>query len=249
MMKKFKSILILSIWLLLWQIGSMLIGQELFLVSPSRVVLTLFGLIGTAAFWQSIFVSFSRIMLGFVLAFTIGTVLAVLTAKLEWLHDFIAPILNVIKATPVASFIILALVWINSKNLSVFISFLMVLPVIYTNIRQGIKSIDQHLIEVGQVFSLSKEKMLRYLYLPSMVPYIASACTVGIGLCWKSGISAEVIGLPNDTMGMHLYNAKVYLNTPDLFAWTVTIIVLSVIMEKFLLAILQLVMKNYNGVK
>ena len=249
MMKKFKSIFILVIWLLLWQIASMIVGQELFLVSPIKVVLTLVELVGTAAFWQSIFISFSRIMLGFVLSFAIGTILAVLTAKLEWLHDFIAPVLNVIKATPVASFIILALVWINSKNLSVFISFLMVLPVVYTNIRQGIKSIDSKLIEVGQVFNLSREKMLRYIYLPSMVPYIASACTVGIGLCWKSGISAEVIGLPNNTMGMHLYNAKVYLNTPDLFAWTVTIVLLSVVMEKILLNMLQLVMKNYNNVK
>lgn len=249
MMKKLKPIVILGIWLLLWQIASLIIGQELFLVSPVKVALTLGSLVATPEFWQSIFISFSRIMLGFILAFTVGTVLAVLTAKLEWLHDFIAPLLNVIKATPVASFIILALVWINSKNLSVFISFLMVLPVIYTNIRQGIKSIDRNLIEVGEVFALSKKKMLRYLYLPSMVPYIASACTVGIGLCWKSGISAEVIGLPNNTMGMHLYNAKVYLNTPDLFAWTVAIILLSVAMEKILLTGLNLVMKNYNTAK
>jgi NitT/TauT family transport system permease protein len=249
MMKKLKPIVILGIWLLLWQIASLIIGQELFLVSPVKVALTLGSLLATPEFWQSIFISFSRIMLGFILAFTVGTVLAVLTAKLEWLHDFIAPLLNVIKATPVASFIILALVWINSKNLSVFISFLMVLPVIYTNIRQGIKSIDRNLIEVGEVFALSKKKMLRYLYLPSMVPYIASACTVGIGLCWKSGISAEVIGLPNNTMGMHLYNAKVYLNTPDLFAWTVAIILLSVAMEKILLTGLNLVMKNYNTAK
>lgn len=248
-MKKLKPIVILGIWLLLWQIASLIIGQELFLVSPVKVALTLGSLVATPEFWQSIFISFSRIMLGFILAFTVGTVLAVLTAKLEWLHDFIAPLLNVIKATPVASFIILALVWINSKNLSVFISFLMVLPVIYTNIRQGIKSIDRNLIEVGEVFALSRKKMLRYLYLPSMVPYIASACTVGIGLCWKSGISAEVIGLPNNTMGMHLYNAKVYLNTPDLFAWTVAIILLSVAMEKILLTGLNLVMKNYNTAK
>ena len=135
-MKKLKPIVILGIWLLLWQIASLIIGQELFLVSPVKVALTLGSLVATPEFWQSIFISFSRIMLGFILAFTVGTVLAVLTAKLEWLHDFIAPLLNVIKATPVASFIILALVWINSKNLSVFISFLMVLPVIYTNIRQ-----------------------------------------------------------------------------------------------------------------
>ena len=62
---------------------------------------------------------------------------------------------------------------------------------------------------------------------------------VGIGFCWKSGVAAEVIGLANNTIGVHLYNAKVYLETPELFAWTVTIILLSVSIEKLLVCVLQ----------
>lgn len=244
MKRGWQKLLVLAVWLLLWQWGSWSVGNGLLLVSPIDVMVKMGQLICTSSFWASIILSFSRILAGFLLALLVGALLAVATTWMNWLHVFIAPPLNVIKATPVVSFILLALLWVNSKYLSTFISFLMVLPIIYTGLRQGMHSIDAKLIEVGTVFGLPMQKMIRYIYLPSMIPYLASACTVGIGLSWKSGISAEVIGLPNHTMGMQLYNAKVYLNTPDLFAWTLTIILLSVAMEKLLLWLLRLAIGN-----
>ena len=142
-------------------------------------------------------------------------------------------------STPVASFIILCLIWIPSKNLSVFISFLMVLPVIYTNILEGIRQTDSKILEMAKVFQVNPERRIRYIYVSQVLPYFLSACRLSLGMCWKAGVAAEVIGVPSGSIGEKLYNAKIYLNTPDLFAWTIVIIVISFVFEKCFLGIVS----------
>lgn len=108
----------------------------------------------------------------------------------------------------------------------------MVLPVVYSNVLQGIKTTDMKLLEMAKVFRVTPVKKALYIYLPHLKPYILSACSVSLGLSWKAGIAAEVIGIPTGSIGEKLYQAKVYLSTPDLFAWTVVIIVISILFEK-----------------
>ena len=144
-----------------------------------------------------------------------------------------------IKATPVASFIILCLIWIPSRNLSVFISFLMVFPVVYTNILEGIRQTDKQLLEMADSFGAGVGKKLQFIYLSQVMPYAVTACKLGLGLCWKAGIAAEVIGIPAGSIGEKLYKAKVYLETPDLFAWTIVIIAVSVGFEKIFMFALR----------
>ena len=149
------------------------------------------------------------------------------------------PLIMVIKATPVASFIILCLIWIPSRNLSVFISFLMVFPVVYTNILEGIRQTDKQLLEMADSFGAGVGKKLQFIYLSQVMPYAVTACKLGLGLCWKAGIAAEVIGIPAGSIGEKLYKAKVYLETPDLFAWTIVIIAVSVGFEKIFMFVLR----------
>ena len=168
-----------------------------------------------------------------------GTVLAFLAWKFNFVHNFWAPMISVMKATPVASFIILALLWVGSAHISTLCSFVMGMPIIYSNMYHGLFSVDKKLLEVGQMFQMSRKRQITDIYIPSLKPHLQAAIMVGIGFCWKSGVAAEVIGLANNTIGVHLYNAKVYLETPELFAWTVTIIILSVSIEKLLVSVLN----------
>lgn len=237
--QKLKKPAIVLVWLFLWQIASVWLGHELLLVSPIRTVETLFSLIQKPDYWFSIGISLYRIMLGFLLAFAAGTLLAFLAWRIPLVYDFFAPVISVMKATPVASFIILALLWVGGSYISTLCSFVMGMPIIYSNIYQGLRSIDQKLVEVGEIFQLSRKRQMQQIYIPSLKPHLMSAFMVGVGFCWKSGVAAEVIGLSKNTIGEHLYNAKVYLETPELFAWTVTIIVLSVSIEKILVRALQ----------
>ena len=222
-------------WLFLWQLASAWLGMELLLVSPLRTLETLVGLMQTSVFWYSIGVSLLRIMSGFLLALLVGTAAAFGGWRFSLLHDFLRPLLSVMKATPVASFIILALLWVSGDYISTLCAFVMGMPIVYANVYQGLCSVDKRLLEVGRIFALSRQQMIRQIYMPSLKPYLLSACTVCIGFCWKSGVAAEVIGLANSTIGMHLYNAKVYLETAELFAWTLTVVLLSVSIEKLLL--------------
>ena len=208
-----------AVWLAVWELASLYIGQEILLVSPVSVLRRLTVLAVQSDFWGSI-------------AFSL---LASLSAAFRFVRDLLAPAMAAIKAVPVASFIILVLIWVPSRNLSVVISFLMVLPVIYTNVLGGILSTDRKLLEMAQVFRIPLFRRIRYIYLSQLLPYLRTGFSLSLGLCWKAGVAAEVIGIPKGSIGEKLYEAKVYLETPDLFSWTLVIVLISVIFEKLFL--------------
>ena len=233
------------VWLLLWELLSRYIGQDILLVSPLSVLLRLLELvtgngepIQAAAFWGAAAFSFFRIIGGFLAASAAGVLLACLAGAFRPAEEFLAPAMTALKAVPVASFIILVLIWIPSRNLSVVISFLMVLPIVYTNMLAGIRSMDGQLLEMARVFRVPLGRRIRYIYLSQLLPFLRTAFSLSLGLCWKAGIAAEVIGIPDGSIGERLYESKVYLQTADLFAWTLVIVALSVGFEKcFLYAV------------
>lgn len=231
-------------WLLVWHIASLKINKAIVLVSPLTVIETLFSLAGEAAFWHTVGFTFIRISCGFLAALISGTLLAAAASRITIVRLLLSPLTSAIKAVPVASFVILALLWIPSRSLSVFISFLMVFPVVYTNVINGITNVDAKLLEMAKVYGISPLKKLLYIYLPDVMPFFVSACTVSLGLCWKSGIAAEVIGQPSGSIGDMLYKAKIYLETADLFAWTLAIVIISVLFEKLFLFILGIIEKQ-----
>lgn len=238
-------------WLAVWHMASIRINKAVVLVSPLDVVKTLFSLVGEAAFWHTVMFSFIRISGGFFAALASGTILAAAAARYEFVRVLLSPLTAAVKATPVASFVILALLWMPSRQLAVFISFLMVFPVMYTNVLNGIMNVDKKLLEMAKVYKIPPLKKLLYIYLPDVMPFFVSACTVSLGLCWKSGIAAEVIGQPSGSIGDRLYRAKIYLETADLFAWTLVIIVISAAFERVFLFLLKLLEKKINkgGIK
>ena len=227
----------IAFWLIVWEISSLLIGEELFLPSPLRVVLRLWELVPEAGFWAAVFFTLRRILLGFILSLAAAAAAAVLSYAFPLFSVLADPLVKTVRATPVASIVILVLVWVRSRNLSVVISFLMVFPIIYTNLLEGLVSTDRNLLEAASVYRMKLMKKARYIYIPSLKSYIQSAISASLGLAWKSGIAAEVIGLPDGSIGERVYEAKIYLSTPDLFAWTVVIIILAFLFERFFLLI------------
>ena len=221
-----------AVWLLLWQLASMAVGLPLLLPSPLAVLLRLGQLCTGADFWLTVASSLLRILLGFLLGVLFGTALAGLCWRFRLIDVLARPLLGVLKSTPVASFIILALVWVKTTWLATVISFIMVLPLIYANVREGIDSADRQLLEMAQVFRLSRRKTFRYCYLPAILPFFLSAISSALGFAWKSGIAAEVLGRPARAIGSEIYDSKIYLETPDLFAWTLVVILLSVLLER-----------------
>ena len=228
------------LWLIVWQLAAMTVGQAVLLASPVDTLAALVRLVGQGGFWASVGFSLARIACGFLLAIALGSLLAACAAHSRILKTLLSPLLAVIKATPVASFIIVALIWVPSRGLSVLISFLMAFPVIYLNVAEGVEQLSPELCEMSQLFRVPFFRRLRYFYLPALLDHFYAACAAALGLSWKAGIAAEVIGIPAGSLGEKLYEAKVYLNTPELFAWTLVIIALSVLTEKLVLRLLRM---------
>ncbi len=232
------KILAVCFWLLIWGGASKVVGQDIILSSPISVMTTLLDFLKTGQFWETVAFSSVRIMAGFGLAFVMGILLAVISFQNRLINEMVSIPMKVIKAMPMASFIILCLIWIKSKNLSVFISFFMVVPMFYTNVYQGLEDADEKLLQMAKVFRIGRWKKIKAIYIPSIRPQLISAITVGMGFCWKAGISAEVIGIPAGSIGVKLYEAKLYWMTKELFAWTFVIIAISLILEKTVMLVI-----------
>ncbi len=238
--QKFKQkALSVALALLLWQVGATVLDLHLLLVTPLEVVKRLFTLVGENDFWRTLLFSFSRIVLGFALAFTLGCLLGVLSGKWPLLETLLWPYVITIKTVPVASFIIISLIFFSARQLPTFISFLMVFPVIYSNVLEGIRSTDKELLEMAQVFRIPWGRRLLYIYLPHLKPFLFSACSVALGMSWKSGVAAEVIGVASGSIGEKLYESKIYFLTEDLLSWTVVIVLVSVLFEKLFLRLMK----------
>ena len=236
---KKRKIIIALIWLVIWQIMASLIGEEILLPSPFLVLQSFFELIATKEFYITILSSFGKIFIGFVFSICLGLILAYFSYKYDLFYEFINPIIVIFRSIPLASLVIFFLFWINTKNLSILVSFIMAMPIIYTNTYVGLKSIDKKLLQMASIYEINDINRLKYIYLIKAKSFIKSSIISVSGLVLKAGIAGEVIGLPDNSIGKNLYNTKIYLDMPSLLAWTLAILILSFIFEYTLRKILE----------
>ena len=233
-----RVLLIAAFWIGVWAFAAWRVGKPLLFPTPLSVLTRLLELMQTKDFYLITARSLWSVLSGILIATLGGSILAIITSRISLLREAILPMMTVIKATPVASFIILALIWIGSAKVPTFITILIVLPVIWTNLDEALTRIDPHLIEVARVYKMPYPRRLRLLILPSVKPYFVSACRSSMGLAWKAGIAAEIIAMPLGTIGTMIGNAKQYIETVDMFAWTLTVILLSLAIEFLFAALL-----------
>ncbi len=242
--EKLQTVGAIIIVLTVWYVLSIIVKSKILLPSPVDVLKRFFILLMKKEFWSTISFSFLRISIGFFSGFILGTVFAIAAKRFRLFEIFLRPFVTTIKTVPVASFIVLCLVWLTSSKLSAFISFLMVFPVIYSNILEGLKNTDKLLIEAAHIYDMHFGQIFKYIYLPALRPHIVSACSIALGLSWKAGIAAEIIGIPEGSVGEMFYNAKIYLDSTDLLAWTLTVVIVSVLFEKIILYLISLFYKK-----
>ncbi len=235
--KLLRAVVPLAFWLGVWQLAACLVdraaafGGELLLPGPAAVAGRLLALAGEAAFWRAALASLGRIFAGFSLGAALGTAAAALCCALPWADLLLAPAVKIVRATPVASFIVLVLLWAPTGRVPAIVAGLMVLPVLWGNVCKGIRQTDGKLLEAARAYRFGRGKTLALVYVPSVLPYFASGCSTGLGLAWKAGVAAEVLCQPALAIGTRLYRAKITLETPDLFAWTLVVIGLSFVLD------------------
>ena len=222
----------LVFWIGVWYLAAKMIGKSLILPTPEKVFLRLWELMGTASFYEILLFSLLRVILGFAISLFLGFFLGVLSFHLSPVRALVSPMMAIVRATPVASFILIILFWMKTQWVPAFTSFLMVLPIVWQNVLLGLEKRDGQILEMAKAFSLSPRTRFWKIDLPHLLSYVASAGKTGLGLAWKAGVAAEVLALSQKSIGYMIYNAKMYLEEVDLYAWTVAIILISVILEK-----------------
>lgn len=227
----------------------MIINKPIILVTPAAALKRLLELMTEADFYYTAANSFLRIGGGFLFGAAVGWVLGLLSWRFEPAKSIISPLMAAVRSVPVASFVILALFWMSSRNLSVFISALIVAPLVYGAVNEGMTTADRNLLEMADVFGFGAMKKFRYIYFPALMPFLRTACITAAGLAFKSGAAAEVIGQPDHTLGDMLFRSKLYLETADLFAWTAVIIILGKLFERLVTGLLELIYNNTKKVR
>lgn len=239
------ALLIIIIWLLLWQGIYVLVDNPLFVESPYNVFMRFIELSKTFEFWKTVIFSVINILWGFFVGVLFGTFMAFISIN-DFIDKLFSPIKVIIRATPVASFIMLTWIWLKRSDIPVFISFLMVTPIVWGNVSTGIKNIKKEHIELAKVYKFSNVKKLKYICFPSVLPYFATAVCTSSGLVWKAGVAAEVLCQPPGTIGQNLFEAKNYLDTLDVFVWTAVVIIISIILEAIIKTVLRNLEKRFK---
>ena len=227
----FKYVFVLIFWLVIWHFLSLKINNSIFLPTPKDTLRAFLIICSEKGFLIIVLNSFLRIVKGFFWAVVLGFILSMISYFIGFIEILVTPVMKLIKTVPVASFVILALLWIDSSKLSVLISFMMVLPVVYINIFNAFKVVDKKILEIAKIFGTSSDRKIRFIYVPQVFPAFISACKIGLGFAFKAGIAAEIIGLPARSIGWELYQSKLYLVTEEMFAWTIVVILVSIFFE------------------
>ena len=227
-------------WVIVWFVIAKAVNVDIIVPSPYSVWKAFCQLIVTEDFWLSTAVSFFRVICGVGISFLIGCIAAYLIWRSKIMNTLLSPLLSIIKATPVASFIIIAWIWFDTSLLPIFIASLIVIPIITSNVLQGISSVNKDLVEVAKVYKFSIFKKLLRLYVPSVAPYFIAACKSSLGMAWKASVAAEMIVLSKNSIGREIYETKLYsMEAAPVFAWTIVIIILSIVIEKLIILLLN----------
>ena len=231
-------VLSVAFWVALWWVVAAIFQKPLLLPTPPQTMAALAALAATGEFYLTVLLSLFRILLGIVLALVGGALLALLTTQSALCHHLFSPLLTLFKATPVASVIFLMLLWVGRDSVPLWIAFMMAFPIVWSNVREGLLQTDRQLLEMARLFGVPRTRVLMKLRLPALAPYLLSACRSAIALSWKAGVAAEVLCVPARSIGRAIYEGKTYLMTEELFAWTLVVILISVLIEKGALALL-----------
>lgn len=220
--------------LLGWYGVAAVIGKEIILPTPAATFRRLVQLVITGGFWPHLAATLSRGLLGFALSYLAGLLIGLLSGSNRNFKSFFHLWLTVIRSTPTMALIILALIWFRAEAVTLFVTFLVVFPLVTENVSEGMGQLNPELKEMARLYQVPFPTVLRRMYLPAILPYLASGAAAGLGLTWKVIIAAEVLAYPRFGIGARMDRARTYLETAEVFAWTVVVIAISLFCDRLL---------------
>lgn len=235
-----RKVLIVFFWLLVWQVVAWIIGNKIILEGPIGVAVRLIEDLQTLEYYKTVAATVLRIMGGLVCGVGLAVCLGIWSRKQKIAEEFLLPLIQFFKAAPITCFVVLLLIWTGTEKLSFYIALLVAFPPVYFNLLEGLKQMDKKALEVAKVYRMPFKCSLRYIYLPEVKPYFTSALGIAVGMAFKAGIAAEIIGTPDYSMGERIYMSKIYLDTAGVFSWMITVIFVAYVCEKFTIKLCEI---------
>lgn len=228
-----------AFWLAVWVLVAALVAQPLILPGPGAVALALLRLVCDGGTWAILAGSGARILGGLALAAVCGGVLAGASVRSRTFARLVAPALSFVKATPVACVVVLLLIWLGSARVSIAAVFLMALPGVYFSLVEGLAQVDKPLEQMLRLHGVRGWRLFCAHTWREVLPFVLSCAKAVIGMSWKAGVAAELIGMATGTVGERIYQAKLLIETADLLAWTVLVVAASWACERVLVWLLR----------
>ena len=241
--KYIRTTVIVLIWLIIWQVLALVINNSILLSGPVETFMALIALGSSPSFYISVGITILKILLGFLAGALAGTAFSLLSYRFSVVKDFLSPFVSVIKSIPIVSFIIIALIWAGSSNVTIIVSSVISFPIFYKNVLEGLFVTDPKMLDLALVYQMKTSKKIRYIYLPSLSSHIKSAVSLAVGMAFRGGITAEVIGQPVRSIGNGLYRSKINLATSDMLAWTLTAVLSAFLVERLISFAVKKVLK------
>lgn len=217
--------------LFIWKVSAVLIDADIILPPPEVVLKALFKIMFSSNFVLKLGSTLGRGLLGFLISYVSGIIVGTTAGIFPKFRGLVKPFISIIRTIPVISVILLALIWFNVDFVPVFVAFLMAFPIVAGNITEGITTVDRELIEMANIYKVPLKKQIFNIYLPSIMPFIFAGASLSLGIIWKVVVAAEVLSQPQWGVGTSLNEAKTFLITKEVFAWTLVAIFLSFITE------------------
>ncbi len=241
-----KTCVPIAVYILVWQLLSMLVGSRLLLLpSPLDTLRSMKDIVVSKTGWQSIGMTVLRILCGYFAGCLTGVIFAVLTSHFRVFDWLLNPLRSLIKTTPITSFALILLVSVVSGMVPVIVAMIVVIPMIWQTTEEAIRNRSVHLSEMAQIY-LTPWKKFRYVTLPQVLPQFFASASIALGFAWKAVITAEILALPKLGIGRQMQFHKIHIEIPELFAWTLLVIILSVILEYIIKRLLRKAGQRYD---
>ncbi len=219
-------------WLAVWEVASLLVDSELLLPGPIAAAMALVGMLGERAFYLNVLATLLRVVISMAVSFAAGMLLAWAAYRRDGVRVALAPVISFLKSVPVMAIIIYVILVASSDWVAIIVCVFMCLPIVYTNVLGGLDAVSREHLELAEVYGLGSRQTMRLVYLPEIRPSINSALSLVCGISWKAVIAAEVLSIPQFSLGYQMLNAKYYLETPQLVAYIVVIVAVSMGFER-----------------
>jgi len=231
-------VLLLSAFLACWYAAASR-SPAFILPGPEKVWHALRGMASNPSFAHDVGMTTYRVVMGFVLAALVGTPLGLALGASRRLAQAFEPVLAVLNTVSSALWAVFAIIWFGiSDATTIFVVFMTAMPLILTNVWQGARNVDKQLVDLARSLRLSRARILLRIHLPSILPYFFSGARLAFGFGWRVSLVAETLGA-SDGIGYRVRQAADLVQTDQVFAWTLLLVLLMLALEAWVLKPLE----------